>query len=117
MEKEKTSHYKPRGLRWSGLKLEEEGKAMSKVTDLEKSYSFWPYSYTRPKSYTDSILCRVERRGLAGASSIPPGTYFLLAIIALAHLPLKLEGDESTMSYNPIGAFDSLASTRGPYWS
>lgn len=61
-EKEKTSHYKPRGLRWYYVMPEEEGKALSKVVDVEKNYNFRPYSYT-PHGVTPIIitLSRAER--------------------------------------------------------
>lgn len=44
-EKERTPNYKCRGLRWSGVKPQEEEKALSKVIDVKESYNFRPYSY------------------------------------------------------------------------
>lgn len=39
-EKEKISHCKPRGLRWSGVKSSKDKKALNKVINFEKNYSF-----------------------------------------------------------------------------
>lgn len=38
-EREKTSHYNPRGLRWSSIKATAK-KALSRVIDVEKNLSF-----------------------------------------------------------------------------
>lgn len=51
VKKEKTSQYKPRGLRWSGVKPQEERKPLSNVIDIEKSYNQWLYSYLREEIY------------------------------------------------------------------
>lgn len=61
VEKKKTSHFKPRGFRWSGVTWPEEvKKPLSKVIDVEKSYKFWVYAYM-PRGVTlNFILCLVE---------------------------------------------------------
>lgn len=44
-EKEKTSLNKPREVRWSSMKAEDNKRSLSKVVDIEKNYSFRHYSY------------------------------------------------------------------------
>lgn len=46
---EKANKYKPRGLRWGGMKPTTK-RVLSKEIDVEKNYNFRPYSY---------IPCRV----------------------------------------------------------
>lgn len=40
VEREKSSHHKPRALRWSRVKPEEGRKPLSKTIDAEKSFTF-----------------------------------------------------------------------------
>lgn len=43
VEMRKPSHYKPRVLRWSWVKPEDE-RNPSKMIDAKKSFNFWSYS-------------------------------------------------------------------------
>lgn len=101
-EKEKTSHYKPRGLRWFGLKAEENKKTLSKVIDVEKNNGF-PLCFYMLHGVTPVFFYAESSREvqMVPRANLPHAIYFLLAIIAPTLLPLKLEGKESVSSYNP----------------
>lgn len=79
VEKEKTSHYEPQGLRWSELKPQKERKALNTLIDVEKSYNFRPYSYTM--CGVTPNLSNAQTRGevlLVPRANIPLDTYFVL---------------------------------------
>lgn len=101
-DKEKTSHYKPQGLRWSNVNPTEDKKALSKVIDVEKNYSFRPYSNT-PHEVTPMFFYAKSSGevSVVPRAGIPPAIYFLLAITTLVLLPSKMEGSESIASYSP----------------
>lgn len=88
VEREKTPHHKPRGLRWSSVKATDK-KALSSAIDVKKSYNFLPYSYiiTPLLFYSGSSKeVLVVPRG-----DIPSAIWFLLAIVAPTLLPSKLD--------------------------
>lgn len=97
----KGSHYKSRGLRWSSVKATDK-KTLSRVIDVEKNYSFKPYSYT-PRGVTPLLFYSDSSRGVSMVPrvDIPPAVCFLLAIVIPALLGSKLETKESVMSYSP----------------
>lgn len=82
VEREKTSHHKPRGLRCSWAKPEKGRKPMSQLIDAEKSCKFWSYEYTlggvTPNLfYTESS----KEIFLVPREDVPINLYFLLAMI------------------------------------
>lgn len=54
VEREKTSNYKPRGLRWSGVKATDK-KTLSRFINVDKNYNFQPY-YIYPSQVTPLLL-------------------------------------------------------------
>lgn len=81
------------------MKAVDNKKTLSKVIQVEKNYSFSPYSYT--SCGVTLALFYVEWSGEVSTvprADVPPIIFFLLEIDALAFQPLKLEGNESVES-------------------
>lgn len=56
IKKDKTSHLKPRGLRWYGATWSEEPrKPLSKIINNKKSYNFCLYTY-KPRGVTLNLF-------------------------------------------------------------
>lgn len=102
VEKEKTSHLKPRGLRWSGVTWSEEPrKPLSKIINIEKNYNFRPYTYTL-RGTTSNLFYSAEWRHLIGASSEQiDWRLFPIGCDCIDVLPLKLESGETMVKYSP----------------
>lgn len=89
-EREKTSHYKPRGLRWSSIKATDK-KALSRVIDVEKNTTF-NQTHT-PLVRLLHCPIRVRKSRWCPKWTIPL-LFVLLAIAASALLPSKLDRKE-----------------------
>lgn len=100
-EREKTSHYKPKGLRWSDVKAMDK-KTLSLIIDVEKNYNFRPYSYT-PQGVTLLMFYSDSSKdvSMVPRTNIPHAVLCFLAIVAPVLLPSKLDMKESVASYRP----------------
>lgn len=88
---------KPRGLRRPNVRL-----TTRKEINIEKNFEFHPYSHI---PHGVSPMQFYEQEGgtvkLTLRDKISKKVYFLLAVVALALLPTKLETKGSVTSYNP----------------
>lgn len=98
---EKTVDLKPRGLRWSNVRLTTR-KTLKKEIDIEKNFEFHPYLYTpRGVSIVQSYKEDGSMVKLIPRDKIRKKVCYLLIIVAPALLPSKLETEGSVTSYNP----------------
>lgn len=107
-EREKISHHKPRGLRWSGVKATEK-KILSRIIDIKKNYSYGPYLYT-PRRVT-AVLFYSESSG--EVSMVPRADVALAICIPGYSCPstpaFETRSEKRAVSYNPqriLGQFD-----------
>lgn len=57
------------------MKAEEESKPLSKVIDVEKSFNFWPYSYTSQGTPPNLFYAQSSREVLlVPRADVPVGT-------------------------------------------
>lgn len=75
------------------MRAADDKKILSRDIDVEKSYCFQPYSSTpygtSPVFFYSELS---EEVSVVPKVNIPPSVYFLIAIVAQALLPSKLEG-------------------------
>lgn len=79
-------------------------KALSRFIDVEKNYEYSNCTPINPHLanlllfYSDSS----KEVFMVPRADIPPGVWFLLAIVALVLLPLELDKKESIGSFSPL---------------